>query len=375
MRRGTMGALLDRRVEAVPDAMITGTPSVIATDQIDAVVRSWRRESDCDRWARRNGRFGRAVVRRGFGDADTVYAFNAAALEIFEAARARGLRCILDQTAAPWRWNKALLLKERERWPGWEDEPAEIDWNDRLAEREEAEWALADEIVCGSEFVRERLIEAGVPKRKIQVVSYPVPDGNWHERVESERASGRHDNSGPLKLLFVGTLQLRKGLPYLFEALRRLEGRHELRFRVVGPTRLSKKAMAALAEVAEIVGPVPRSNMAEQYRWADLLVLPTLSEGSANVCREAIAHRVPVLTTPNSGFDWQGAEVRKIEAGSARALAEAIGEILATRHQIKNIFALEVSEPRRQVPAPVVAAQKSHSHRPLSRSQSRSSDA
>jgi len=46
---------------------------------------------------------------------------------------------------------------------------------------------------------------------------------------------------------------------------------------------------------------VPRSEMAAQYRWADIFLLPSLSEGSANVCFEALAAGLPVITTPNAG--------------------------------------------------------------------------
>jgi glycosyltransferase involved in cell wall biosynthesis len=41
--------------------------------------------------------------------------------------------------------------------------------------------------------------------------------------------------------------------------------------------------------------------MAAQYRWADVFLLPSLSEGSANVCFEALAAGLPVITTPNAG--------------------------------------------------------------------------
>jgi glycosyltransferase involved in cell wall biosynthesis len=41
--------------------------------------------------------------------------------------------------------------------------------------------------------------------------------------------------------------------------------------------------------------------MVQQYQWADFLVLPTLCEGSANVCFEAMSTGLSVITTPNAG--------------------------------------------------------------------------
>ena len=46
---------------------------------------------------------------------------------------------------------------------------------------------------------------------------------------------------------------------------------------------------------------MPRLQMAEQYAWADVFLLPSISEGSASVCYEALADGLPVITTPNAG--------------------------------------------------------------------------
>jgi len=50
-----------------------------------------------------------------------------------------------------------------------------------------------------------------------------------------------------------------------------------------------------------VVGNVPRSEMQREYQQAHVLVLPSISEGSANVCYEALAAGLPVITTPNAG--------------------------------------------------------------------------
>ena len=110
------------------------------------------------------------------GNADTAYAFNGAALEIFQHAREHGVRCVLDQTAAPWRYNTQLLAREQARWPGWEECPADMDPGGHMMAREEAEWELADQIVCGSPFVVEAIRSVGGPIEKSRVVPYPVPD-------------------------------------------------------------------------------------------------------------------------------------------------------------------------------------------------------
>jgi glycosyltransferase involved in cell wall biosynthesis len=41
--------------------------------------------------------------------------------------------------------------------------------------------------------------------------------------------------------------------------------------------------------------------VAQHYAWADVFLLPSISEGSAGVCYEALAAGLPVITTPNAG--------------------------------------------------------------------------
>lgn len=281
--------VMGRSVSGVPKEYIAGLP--LFTVQLSPGPH--RGERHTDYWARRNAAFCGAVVRRGFKNADTVYAFNGAALEIFQAAKRLGLRTVLDQTAASWRWNSHLLREEVARWPGWEDRPAELDCSGVLIEREEAEWELADTIICGSEFCRSTLIESRSSPMKCHVLQYPLSG--------DERTVRKRQNQGnPIRVLFAGTLQLRKGVQYLYQAAQQLAS-DRIEIRLVGPSLLSFEVREKLASYCDVRGAVPRSQMADHYGWADVFVLPTLSEGSANVCHEAMAAGLPVITTPAAG--------------------------------------------------------------------------
>lgn len=319
---------MGRSVPEVPARCIVGLPL------FDLRLR-WhqrREERPTDHWARRNAAFCRAVVRHGFGRADTVYAFNGAALEIFRAAKQRGLYTVLDQTAAPWRWNARLLRRELERWPGWEDRPAELDESGILSDREEAEWELADAILCGSDFCRAALIESGVPSEKCQVVRFP-------SSIPNPRARGPTmiGHTEPLRILFVGTLQLRKGVQYLYDAVVRLST-EKVQVRLVGPSLLTETANRKLSEKCTLVGAVPRSDIMVHYEWADVFVLPTLSEGSANVCYEAMAAGLPVITTAAAGSMLRhGVDGLIVRQRSTSELCDAI-EYLITNPTIRSML-------------------------------------
>ena len=286
--------LLDRQVIGVPHGRISSFP-IFA---LSGLRNPRTHEAHTDWYAKRNARFGHLVTKRGFGNADIVYAFNGAALEIFRAARAEGLAAILDQTAAPFRWNSQMLAEEVLRWPGWEHRPADLDATGRLMEREEAEWKLADQIVCGSQFVAQTVGACGGPTNKCVVIPYPFVVTQAFR--QAARTWDRNKNHKRLRLLFVGTLELRKGVQYLAEAVRRLPP-NSVEARLVGLPRFSDAVMGELKRDFDVLGARPRSEIVEHYRWADVFVLPTLSEGSANVCYEAMAAGLPLITTTNAG--------------------------------------------------------------------------
>ncbi|GAB4342099.1 MAG: glycosyltransferase family 4 protein [Desulfobulbaceae bacterium] len=309
--------VLGRRVPDIPAQLISGFPWFA----VKSIRGRHARESQTEYWARRNAEFCRLVARKGLGSCEGVYGFNGAALEVFEEAKKKGLRIILDQTAAPWSWNRKMLLEEAERWPGWEERPAEIDESEKLSAREEREWELADRIICGSDFVVETVGDANGPAERCRVVHYPFPvtEDGW--RGSAFRVRKRDE---PFRVLFVGTLQLRKGVQYLLQAVKLMRG-HDITVRLVGPSMLSEEAMKELRGGMDVVGPVPRSEISKQYAWADAFVLPTLSEGSANVVYEAMAAGVPVITTPHAGSIIEdGVTGLLVPARDAGALAQGI---------------------------------------------------
>ncbi len=101
-----------------------------------------------------------------------------------------------------------------------------------MADRERAEWKLADKIFCGSGYVVDAIKAEGGPEKRCEVIPYGINPDNF-------RAFERNHREGKLRVLFLGTLQLRKGIPYVIEAAKVREGRH-VHIRAVGPSRLSE---------------------------------------------------------------------------------------------------------------------------------------
>jgi glycosyltransferase involved in cell wall biosynthesis len=231
------------------------------------------------------------TLRKGLGAARGVYTFNSAGLEILQAAQDRGMHAITEQTIVPRETEHRLLSEEQAAFPGWERTLADDECLARFIAREHEEWESAKIILCGSEFVRQGIADCGGPVDRCKVVHYGVD--------LDLSSQGRLQNKGPLSVLTVGAVGLRKGAPYILRAAKELKG--HVNFRIVGSIGVLPEIERELREHVELTGAVPRSKVLEHYAWADVFLLPSLCEGSAIVTYEALACGLPVICTRNTG--------------------------------------------------------------------------
>jgi glycosyltransferase involved in cell wall biosynthesis len=186
-----------------------------------------------------------------------------------------------------------MLEVERHLFPGWEHaRRVDRTVNQRFIARERDEWEAADAILAGSEYVVQSIGEVKGPVQKCVVVPYGIaftPDTGFQRGLRQ----------GALRVLTVGLVGLTKGSPYILQAAKRLRG--TATFRLVGPIAVSARAAGELARYVELTGPVLRSEVQAHFFWADVFLLPSLSEGSATVVYEALAAGLPVICTPNTG--------------------------------------------------------------------------
>lgn len=245
--------------------------------------------------------FCRRILQRGLGKSNTIYGFNSACLELFEYAKSKRIRCILDQTLADYSLVHQLLLEEEERWQGWSSMPFTVSNADlELKQREHREQDLADYIICGSSFVKNSLVTRGVDANKVIVV--PLGRLKDENPIKSKPAIQTPQERGDgLRILFVGSVGLRKGIPYLLEALRLIKGKIPFTCQIAGSLEINSERVSEYSDICNFLGRIPRSKVRDLYNWADVFVLPSICEGSAMVTYEALSLGIPVITTYNSG--------------------------------------------------------------------------
>jgi len=133
----------------------------------------------------------------------------------------------------------------------------------------------------------------------------------------------------PLRVLYVGSVSVVKGVPELLRAVAGL-GDAPVTLRMVGPAGMTVPPEFAAHPSIEWVGAVSRSEVMTAYQTADVLVFPSHSDGFGMAQVEAQSHGLPVIASPCCGrVVDDGRTGVVLPEVSSSAIAEAIRELLA----------------------------------------------
>lgn len=282
--------LAARVMSTIPDRLVT-THSLPAAYWRLREDMAHNRASKYEVHRRWGEGFARRVAATLTGEDFTAFfGFSSASLEALVEARRLGALAVLDEIA-PTHLEDRIMAEEQARFPGWE--PTGAPTPRLFLERLQAEWGAANRIMVNSAWTRSALVSEGVPSDKIHVVPIVYEADPAHAAVKTRRIDE------PLRVLWLGTLCLRKGLPYAIEVARRLQSA-PVTFTFAGPAQVDLSAID-WPENVTYVGQVPRAEVPELWRSHHLYILPTLSDGFAITQIEAAAHGLPLIVTPNCG--------------------------------------------------------------------------
>lgn len=145
---------------------------------------------------------------------------------------------------------------------------------------------LAKKVICVSTTVRDNLHD-------ILWTSNTVVIPNWVDFACEGGHRATFDGSRAISLLFVGRIEIAKGIFDLLQAMKHLDGVH---LDIVGEGSCMSRAMDESVNLSVTFHGF-QENVASFYRNADLFVLPSHSEGHPLVLIEAMSCGVPCLTS------------------------------------------------------------------------------
>lgn len=136
----------------------------------------------------------------------------------------------------------------------------------------------------------------------------------------------------PGRVLFCGSLHLRKGVHYIRAAAALLEHSHpHIRFVLAGTAPPGARAKLAAPNI-DILGHLAKPDMAREFGRADIFLFPSLAEGAAGAVLEALASGLPVIGTRAGGVDFtDGRSGVVVPPRDAEAIATAVVRICDDR--------------------------------------------
>ena len=220
--------------------------------------------------------YARAAFRRG--DAELPYRF------LFQLhPHPLSVRALLTEEMERTPWARASLLMETEM-------SLSPDAFQEMAE----EANLANGWAAASRYTAQTLADHGIPADKIHVVPYGVDLKHFAPRSQPPA------EDTPFTIIYVGSLIQRKGLSYLLDAVRALKSKN-IRLLLRGRGAVDRDLLKHYSDIDfDLKLGLPLPELVQDIQRADVFVLPSLTEGFAQVILEAMACGVPVITTANT---------------------------------------------------------------------------
>ncbi len=265
---------------------LTGTRTTAFN--LSSIIFEFRhRSKKTDQWERiieRNNWFQKKATE-AIEKPSHLFSYSYTARRPFQKAKSLGnTKTILGQIdPGPVEWD--IIQAESERFPEYPSlikvPPASYwdEWKEELT--------LADHIVANSTWAAKHL-----PSEKVSIIplaySPPKEAANFTRNYPQEFTTSR-----PLRVLFLGIATPRKGIARLIAAADQVKGL-PIEFHIVGTPEIP------ITNRKNITwhGSCPRSEVSDHYRQADVFLFPTLSDGFGMTQLEAMAWKLPSITTP-----------------------------------------------------------------------------
>jgi len=254
------------------------------------------------------------------GEIDVVHTWPLGGLRTLRAARRLGITTVIERPNAHTRFAYQAVARECERLGVALPADQEHAYNASRLSKEEEEYGLADYLLCPSEFVARTFREQGFAPERLLRHSYGYDESVYHPAVgpadpavgpadpavvstageRAGRAGSETQAVAPaageseqeptgLNALFVGVCAVRKGLHFALRAWLRSPASRAGTFRIAGeflPGYEERLAPMLAHPSVQVLG--HRDDVPQLMRSSDVLLLPTLEEGSPLVCMEAV---------------------------------------------------------------------------------------
>ncbi|MEO1624665.1 MAG: glycosyltransferase family 4 protein, partial [Bacteroidota bacterium] len=201
-------------------------------------------------------------------------------------------------------------------------------------------WAggRGNDLFLGNSTAVAQDIQRLFPKKKTAVIKTAIDTNVFRPTLKKEQAN----SSGTFQLLYAGRINPPKGIGLLFHCLQQLHKEGvDFRLKIIGQYWPFEKEwfenMSAHYEAdqyTDYIPRLPREELIPELSSADLLVLPSLYEGSPRIVKEALACGTQVLCTDIPGthvLDPKGDILHFFQENNASDFLEKLRALMAQK--------------------------------------------
>ncbi len=306
-------------------------------------LTSWNRNLAIGEW------FGRNVTQQlprlveNCSESPVVFAYSYSASEIFPMAKKLGCKTVLGQIDPGIEEERILIdLHKRAGLRPFPAAPAEY-WD-----KWRRECDLADIVIVNSAWSHRYLVKVGIDQSKIRIVELAYERLN-PESNEPRQFAEEFTRSRPLRILFLGQVNVRKGILELVEAIDLLQN-EPVEWTIVGDGDLDELKLFRARPNVRRVNQVSRHEVERYYSQADVFILPTHSDGFAITLLEAASVGLPIISSR-----YCGQVVKHMENGllldsvSPEAICNAVRQLLADPSEVARMSQIQTKRRLRTI--------------------------
>ena len=213
--------------------------------------------------------------------------------------------------------------------------------------RQIEEAAASDFLIAPSRTVRDSFVRHGYDASRTAVLPYGV-DVDRFKPVDSEARR----NGSIFRVICVAQVSVRKGQVYLLEAWKRLALPQAELLLIGAISHEMQKIIRRYERFFRHIPSVPNNRLYEFYSRADVFVLPSLEDGWAVVCGEAMACGLPVITTCDTGASEiieHGKDGFVIPSRSPESIAECLERLYNDRELLREMSKAALEKARAEL--------------------------
>jgi teichuronic acid biosynthesis glycosyltransferase TuaC len=204
----------------------------------------------------------------------------------------------------------------------------------------------SSKIICISKKLLSDAVAGGIPEQKLVYIPLGIDVNRFEKSCISDFSPHlNHKHENQLILLSVGHLNTGKGITYLIQAISYLPSDliKKCHFIIVGdgPEKanlINQSASLKISDSVTFTGRLVGDNLLGLYSYADVFILPSLSEGRPTVINEAMVSGCAIIASNIDGVPEQvidGYNGFLVEPGNPRQLANKIRQLVEDENLIR----------------------------------------